>query len=639
MDAPAWDQPYSPEEELDRAGFDECDLDALVAGTYDADGNLRTPSRTEGEEGLSSYLVDRWMKGHAIAREVCTISYWASAAGATGFVRTLAFRPDAPTGHFARHLKTVLRIDHVARGHMRIAVPAFNKAAFSRDTLSLPVVPVFEALARELEEDPGMQDRLQDMVDQESLPPLVTEHCLFKASKGKSLPTVLYVDGVPTTKSESLLGFWIYCLVSAKRHLVCVLRKTSLCQCGCKGWDTVWHVMKWLNWCFLALASGEYPSCKHDGKPWDAEDPRHHRGGSPLGFCACLVAVKGDWAEYCHTFGFPNRRTAASPCPHCLCTVADMHEDEGLNPTSTPWADCDQSQYDEAAARCEVHVLLDEEGHRKVKANLIYDASRTGNKGRVLSADIPELTLRAGDRLEPCDGVPVTGDGFDTASAPVAASFWRTSAETKTKHRNPLFNSNIGITTAILLIDLLHVFYLGILQTFCMDMVWELILCDAWQVGAASRLLDTLVSTSVRLLCLELDSFYAAWHREHPGQQLTVVQHFVPSMIGSKDSRCLKLKAAETKGFFFFLVQTLARRGVCLTRPDVWSQGAGALRGIIDVLKTAPMNLSARQYQELAIGSGRGGVVDTSNGATIIDMACAYITPCDVCRIHKRMIP
>ena len=106
----SWDRPSVADDAFDEfepAGFDEDGLAECGRSHHDAAGKLRTPSRAEGEAGLEEYLVERWLKGSMTAKEICTIAWWATAAGATGFVTTLSFRPDAPTGHFARHLRTV----------------------------------------------------------------------------------------------------------------------------------------------------------------------------------------------------------------------------------------------------------------------------------------------------------------------------------------------------------------------------------------------------------------------------------------------------------------------------------------------------------------------------------------------------
>ena len=55
-------------------------------------------------------------------------------------------------------------------------------------------------------------------------------------------PLCLYLGGVQYSREETGLAFFVYCLLTGKRHLVFVLRKTELCQCGRRGWCTLWHV-------------------------------------------------------------------------------------------------------------------------------------------------------------------------------------------------------------------------------------------------------------------------------------------------------------------------------------------------------------------------------------------------------------
>jgi hypothetical protein len=130
-----------------------------------------------------------------------------------------------------------------------------------------------------------------------------------------------------------------------------------------------------------------------------------------------------------------------------------MHDDHTFNPTSSPWPDFSHEKYDQAAAACETHVVLDAAGHRKVRVLLAYDVSQKGSRGRALTTNVPEYGLLAGDKLEPSRGVPDIGEGFDKATAPVETVWWRPSNETKTKHRNPIYDPNLGITVDIQLVD------------------------------------------------------------------------------------------------------------------------------------------------------------------------------------------
>eukprot|EP00959_Pyramimonas_sp_CCMP1952_P228612 4779818-Pyramimonas_sp.AAC.1 len=64
--------------------------------------------------------------------------------------------------------------------------------------------------------------------------------------------------------------------------------------------------------------------------------------------------------------------------------------------------------------------------------------------GRILGADIPALRLRAGDRLDPSEGLQNTGD-FESKTIPFDCVFWRPRVDDRGRiaswvlRRNPLF--------------------------------------------------------------------------------------------------------------------------------------------------------------------------------------------------------
>ena len=73
----------------------------------------------------------------------------------------------------------------------------------------------------------------------------------------------------------------------------------------------------WLEWCFYTLASGLYPTCRHDG-PWRLGEKGSEFAGQPLGFKGAMVILKGDWAEFAVTLGFRNWAHHRFPCFKCV---------------------------------------------------------------------------------------------------------------------------------------------------------------------------------------------------------------------------------------------------------------------------------------------------------------------------------
>jgi len=82
-----------------------------------------------------------------------------------------------------------------------------------------------------------------------------------------------------------------------------------------------WHdLMKIISWSLQCCADGYWPSCRHDGTPWQEGDSKRASKRGSLGVQSCLVEVWGDWKFFGETFSFPKHNTNAGICWRCLCT-------------------------------------------------------------------------------------------------------------------------------------------------------------------------------------------------------------------------------------------------------------------------------------------------------------------------------
>ena len=80
-------------------------------------------------------------------------------------------------------------------------------------------------------------------------------------------PLGLYLDGVQCWNRDGVIGFYLWSMTTGIWHLLCVLQKSTLCRCGCRGWCSLWPVWQMLRWSFECLANGVYPQSRHDGAP------------------------------------------------------------------------------------------------------------------------------------------------------------------------------------------------------------------------------------------------------------------------------------------------------------------------------------------------------------------------------------
>ena len=180
--------------------------------------------------------------------------------------------------------------------------------------------------------------------------------------------------------------------------------------------------------------------------------------------------------EFVTTFGFPSWKTIEHPCPLCHCTRRDWDKIIGLSPLALPWPSKTWADYVSACRSCERWVVVTTLAQLyRLRAALFYDKRKanTASRGRALRVDIPDLQLLAGDRLEPHPKMPDVGAIDNFKAVPIELLFWRRSCETMTRHRNPLFDEDLGITAEETFVpDWLHALSLGVYQRI-ISWVWH----------------------------------------------------------------------------------------------------------------------------------------------------------------------
>lgn len=155
--------------------------------------------------------------------------------------------------------------------------------------------------------------------------PLTAQHLRHcEAQAGVPLLGIgMWGDGAPTqwdrnesidVLSMSLPG--IQEKASLRIPLV-VLPHSRVCS---ETWEDVCAVIKWSLVC---LATGVWPSSRHDGSAWDATD-KCRQTARPL-LRAALVEVRHDWKFASELFGFPAHNTKEGCCWRCTVTPQQVH--------------------------------------------------------------------------------------------------------------------------------------------------------------------------------------------------------------------------------------------------------------------------------------------------------------------------
>ena len=100
--------------------------------------------------------------------------------------------------------------------------------------------------------------------------------------------------------------------------------------------ETQDDLMRVLAWSFSCLALGLFPSHRHDGAEFHAEDRwRSTRAGQDLVHGA-VVEIKGDWKQmrFCFDVPYWTGKADRPICWRCRATKASLATDHGLEPGS-----------------------------------------------------------------------------------------------------------------------------------------------------------------------------------------------------------------------------------------------------------------------------------------------------------------
>lgn len=537
------------------------------------------------------------------ATTFCLICYWAGRAGIKAATK-YGLRPGCQTGKYSHHVKSIFRWRSRKDLFYNLIVPGQGKHDLERSEFGISIIPGYEQLIGDIDHETETE-LVKVRSKDDGLPEQYWDHpVVVNDPETLVYPIAIYIDGVPYSLTDGVIGFWMINLINQRRYLISILRKRNICKCGCGGWCSIYAFFRELHWELKILSEGRYPLIRDDGSPFtEHEQERQARAGTSFPIKAALLFLKGDWMEFASTFGFPNWQDGIRPC--MICNMFGDRFYDLLSATLDRFCDGfqmnDDDDYFAACDRCEIKV------HITMQRNILdlerilrYDRRDKGSRGRALTRDINinGASLRIGDRLEPSYELPDIGKLTDL-ELPNVIIFWRLANEDRTRHRNPIFDRSIGVTPRrSLSVGLLHALYLGVLHTWCKTSIWKLIESGAYgHVGTQPEL----IAIAANVIRSNLMIFYGKYQKDHPLSNLTRVSDFVPSMIGTFGDQKLKTKAAETYGVALFLIDEIESRGRCLGDEDQLKLGqAGShLIEMIKIWKTSSWRLDREQSQRV----------------------------------------
>jgi hypothetical protein len=230
----------------------------------DCSDEAKSEKETAVEEVLDM-LMSLYMGSIISARVFCVLCYWLAKAGLP--FGQYGLRPHASSGHYKRHLDKVLGVHDFSKDLYEVPIAGHRKHDLSRTRHNICSLPPHEQLNAEVASDPSIDLRLEEAKRDKSLPPAYFEHPVVKQNPAEGvLPIALYMDGVPYSHTDSVIGVWICNLLTGVRHLSLVVRKRLVCKCGCRSWCSFFSSVL-----FLALVAIG-PCCwsvPHSSPRWD----------------------------------------------------------------------------------------------------------------------------------------------------------------------------------------------------------------------------------------------------------------------------------------------------------------------------------------------------------------------------------
>jgi hypothetical protein len=114
-----------------------------------------------------------------------------------------------------------------------------------------------------------------------------------------------------------------------------------MCQCGCRGWCSLYPILLLLSWDLAALASGSARVCDQFGHTLAKIIPS-------CAFVVVILEIRADWPAWAELAGIRIWAHGDYPCPKCdlsLQTISNAGYVAFVKLTSVPWASYGHNEY------------------------------------------------------------------------------------------------------------------------------------------------------------------------------------------------------------------------------------------------------------------------------------------------------
>ena len=230
-----------------------------------------------------------------------------------------------------------------------------NKNEDGRTKFEVLCRPIHESIDNEIKQDESILTKWKQCETFSNLPAFINHPVYLdtkKTERHRVMPIAIYMDAVavPPSRKETFLAIYVYLLCTGTRHLVCLILKSMMCACGCRGYCTLYPIYVFIRWCLHAGKFGIMPEHRHDKLPWrDTDIERARSAGEMLRVILANLDIKGDWADWATNWGFPSWSHTFSPCLFCDCPQSLLRTFPARIGGKLPYKLITNEAYEEAA--------------------------------------------------------------------------------------------------------------------------------------------------------------------------------------------------------------------------------------------------------------------------------------------------
>ena len=260
----SWDRHQWGDDGWDDAG-DHLDWDG---GAFEPewDDNDHVEEQWSAGQEFMNLLIKLLLYSSISATTFCLICYWAGRAGIKEAIK-YGLRPGCQSGRYSQKVKSIFQWRSRNDLFYELKVPCQGKHDVERSLQSIDIIPGYEQLIRDINDQTESElVRLRSLDD--GLPDQYWDHPVV-SNDPESLvyPIAIYIDGVPYSHTDGVIGWWLINLITQRRYLISILRKRNICRCGCRGWCSIYCFFREIHWELKILADGQHPSRRDDGDP------------------------------------------------------------------------------------------------------------------------------------------------------------------------------------------------------------------------------------------------------------------------------------------------------------------------------------------------------------------------------------